>query len=468
MKKTISITLALLMLLSCLFALPVGAVEGGDIADMLYDEASINASKNALSNFKVENLPESFNCEIRDLPAWTDDNPNNDVNLLGMDLDYLYNNDGEFIWSFFDVFGTDENGMKVVKITVDDISLAVTNLNIYLQRVFYSLYGGIGLYTAENAASIANLIGGIFIPGFEKLSADEFTVAFNNKVPTTNEFYNAISNLSGLAEIITYNWVGKPVEYFKPVIDALGGEYTEFYTEYYSDGVRLGAKMIEAVINKINTVGPVEFILDLLNVYAASYDVVYRAPTLDLFAYKINTFQSVIPVSELNTFNGLLKLICCNCDLSDTEGCLVNPYGTVDHFCPIEFPLARYNRAADTTEKIIYLYYYLNLCGAHRGNKAVAENWKASIDKNASLAEADKTKIKAVIDGFFLGNFDETIDKAIVPLYKENVSTATDSIFDRFRNTIMNYLKKIADFFDYLRKLFSGEIIYGQGNSPFN
>lgn len=468
MKKIISVTLSLLMLLSCFTAVSVSALEAGDIADMVYDEASISASKAALSNFKIDNLPENFNCEIRDLPAWTDDNPDNDVDLLGMDLDYLYNNEGEFIWSFFDVFKTDENGLRVLKITVDDISLAVTNLNIYLQRVFYSLYGGIGLYTPENAAGIANLIGGILRPSFKKLSADDFRVAFNNKIPTSNEFYNSISKLSGLGEIITYNWISKPVEYYRPVIDALGGKYVEFFEEYYSDGLKLGAKIIEAAVSKINAVGPIEFIMDLLNVYAASYDVVYRAPTLDLFTYKMSTFQSVIPVSELLSFDGLLKLIFCNCELTDLKGCFAEPYGQTEHFCPIEFPLARYNRAGDATEKIIYLYYYLNLCGAHRGNKAVVDNWKKAIDNNAGISETDKTRIKSFIDGIFLGKFDETIDNTIVPLYKENISTATDSLIGRFKNMIMNFLKKIADYFDYLRKLFNGEIIYGQGNSPFN
>ena len=32
----------------------------------------------------------------------------------------------------------------------------------------------------------------------------------------------------------------------------------------------------------------------------------------------------------------------------------------------------------------------------------------------------------------------------------------------------IDMLVKIADYFDYLRRLFSGELDYGQGNSPFN
>lgn len=477
MKKTISLVLTLIMVFSCFSVLTVNALDAGDIANAIYNDETISASKAALSNFKIENLPDNFNCEIRKLPAWTDSDPDNDVNLLGMDLDYLYNCKGSFVWGFFDVYGVDENGVSVMKITTDDIALAVNNLNIYLQRVLYSIYGGIGVFTAENAADITNLIGHILRPGFVSLSEDDFKIIFGNKTPTSNDFYKAISEKSGLAELISYNWIGKETSYYQPVIDALGGNYVEFYSEYYSDGVKLGSKIIEGAIGKITTVGPIEYLLDLITVYCSSYDLVYRNPTLDLFSLKKDAFQSEIPASKLNSFNGLLRLIFCDCDPLGTDGngttvktgCFVDETASVDHFCPLEFPVERFNSAADSTERIIYLYYYFNLCGAYRGNKEVINGLNEKIRSSDKLNDTDKARIVAVIDGFFLGKFVEsTIDDAIVPLYKENISTATDSIFERFRNTVMGFLKKIADYFDYLRKLFNGDFIYGDGNSPFN
>lgn len=485
MKKIISLILSVFMVLSCFCVFTVGALDANDIADTIYSEESVNASKTALGNLKIKNLPDNFTCNIRDLESWTDGNPDNDVDLLGMDLDFLYNGKGAYVWGFLDVFLTDANGEKilvdgnpVLKISADDVSLAVTNLNIYLQRMFYNKYGTLELYTVENAISITNFIGGMLNPGFSKLNPANFKDLFNNKVPTSNEFYNTISTLSGLDKIITYNWIGKGNNYIQPVINALCGSYVEFYPDYYTDAVKLGAKIIEGAVNKINTVGPIEYVIDLLDLYTRSYEISLRNPTLDLFALKKDLFQSEIPENEINSFNGLLKLVFCNCNPNNNymdaagnivkTGCFSAVPQDVDHFCPVEFPVARYSKASDSTEKFLYLYYYANLCGRYRGNADLIYMWKVYVDSDSKLAADDKVKIKAIIDGLFLGDIDSMIENAIVPLYKGNISTATDSLGDRLRNTFMSFLKKIADYFDYLRKLFSGEIIYGQGNSPFN
>lgn len=475
MKKLISLTLSMLMLFSCFSVLTAGALDAGDIADAVYSEESIAASKAALSNFKVKNLPDNFNCDIRELPSWTDNDPDNDVSLIGMDLDYLYNCEGSFIWSFFDVFAKDENGntitvdgSPVLKITTDDLELAFANVNVYLQKVFYGIYGGLNLHTVENAVNISNFIGRIIRPDYVELDADNFKDLFGNKVPTSNEFYNTVSTLSGLSEVIEYNWIVRDYRFYKPVIDALGGTYTEFYEDYYNDPVKLGAKMIEGAINKICTVGPIEFVLDFLSYYCANYNNVYREPTLALLRFKTDIYNSVIPTEEINSFNGLLQLLLCDCDpLNTTIGICFNG-AKVNHFVPVEFPIDRFTRAADSVEKMIYLFYYLNLCGRFGNNREVVNNWKAKINASSRLSAADKTRVGYLLDGFILGDFDKAVDNVIIPIYKENVTTAPDSLFDRFRNTMMGFLKKIADYFDYLRKLFSGEIKYGQGNSPFN
>lgn len=462
MKKIISLTLSLLMLFSCFSVLTAGALDAGDIADTLYTEESVAASATALMNLEIKKLPENYDCDIRSLPAW------NEVSLLGMDLDYLYNGKGSFTWGFLDVFTTDAAGNKVMKITLDDVKDAFSNLNTYLIRVVYNYCGGIDFYTVENAIAISNFIGELLYPDFVKRDADNFKDLFNNTVPTTNDFYRTIASISGLSEIIEYNWLPKGKNFYKPLIDVLGGTYVDFYEDYYADGVKLGAKVIEGVISKLTTAGPIEFIVDILkSLSSSSYALVYRDPTLALFKLKKDLYHSVIPSDVMNSLDGLLKLIFCDCDPVKKTGCYSSANNPT-HFCPVEFPVSRFASAADNTEATLYLYYYLNLCGAYKDNAVVINGWKDAINASPSLSKTDKDRIGYIFDGFFLGGVDKMINNVVVPLYKENISTSTDTIFQRFKNTMMNFLKKIADYFDYLRKIFTGELEYGQGNSPFN
>lgn len=474
MKKILSVFLATIMIFSCFSVLPASAEEGG-LGDVLYSEETVLAAESALKNFVVKNLPERFDGDLEDfkaLPEWEK------ISLMGITPEFLYSSKGSLVWGQLDVFLTDANGKIIydkngnttLKINKSDISLAMINLNIYLQRVFYNLYGGLNLYTVENAVKLANSIGKMFNHAFEELSVANLTGLFGNETPSANEFFEAVSKLSGFDKIVEINWVSKGRSFCEPLVTVLGGEYVNFYSDYYNDGLKLSSKLLEAIVGKFLTVGPIQFILDVLEVFASpAYEYTYREPTLALFTKKIGAFSnSGIPEDELRSFNGLLKLIFCDCDPINKTGCFSVNVEDVDHFCPFEFPIARYNSAADVEENYIYLYYYLNICGVYRGNTAYFKNIQKSIDKNIKLSRADKDKLIAIIDGFFLGNFSNTVDSVIIPLYKENVETVTDSIFDRFRNAVMVLLKRIADYFEYLRKIFSGELDYGQGNSPFN
>lgn len=464
MKKTLSLLLSLVMLLSCFSVLPVSAAESGGLADMIYTEESISASAAALRHFKVNNLPANIESleELKNSADWSR------VNLMGMGLDFLYSAGGSLLWSELDIYKK-ENGqlvygpdkLPVKLISKDDISLAFTNLGIYLQRVFYNKYGGLNMYSVENAVAMANMIGNIFYPDFVDLDVANYKDYFTNEVPSANEFFRGVTTLSGLDRLINQNWVTRGKSFSEPVVTMLGGNYITFLDEYYKDGLILGSKILEAMVKKIISVGPVDFIYDLINVFSStSYQVTYRTPVLALFTHKIAAFGGKMTDEVLNSFDGLLQLIFCDSECYSGASSL--------RFCPFDFPEGRYNSTTDKDEKLIYLYYYFNLCGRYKNNSVYFENLKITLKADASLRGADKTKLAALIDGFFLGNFDEAIDKAIVPLYKENITTATTSIFDRLKNALMTFMKKIADYFDYLRRLFSGELDYGQGNSPFN
>lgn len=484
MKKIISLFLALTMLFSCATAFNVSAIEAGDIADMIYTEESVAASAAALSHFVVEGLPVQFSGSLEEFKKsehW------DDINLMGITLDFLYNSIDPLIWAKLDVFQKDENGKKVTGpdgypialITADDVSLMFTNISLYLQNMFYKKYGGLNLYTVENAVSLANVIGNVFYPDFKNLNVNDYKGYFSNETPSTNEFFRAVTRLSGLDVILNQNWVPKHKVYCEDVVNALGGGYMDFFDEYYEDGLILGSKILESMYTKMISVGPVDLILDILEAFASpAYELVYREPTLALFSLKISRLGDNISLNRLYSFDGLLHLIFCDCDPvavdSDgknyvPEGCYSKTDDSADHFVPFDFPLRRYSTTESKDEKMIYLYYYLNLCGRYKNNTSYITSVQNAILGSDKYDEGDKTKIIALLDGFILGKFDEeTIEKAIVPLYKESITTSYDSIFDRMKNAFMVFLKKIADYFDYLRKLFNGEIQYGQGNSPFN
>lgn len=474
MKKTLSLVLALIMTLSCFSVLTVSA-EDGDISDMLYTEESIGASQSALKNFTVNNLPERFDYsleELKETDIW------DNVNLMGISLDFLYSGTGLIDWSKLDVFVTvngekvyGPDGLPIRKITSDDISLAMTNINIYLQRIFYDAYGGLGLYTIENAINMANFIGKALRSDFVELNVDNYRNYFGNEVPSANEFFKGVTKLSGLDVIIDHNWLTptRGQSFCEPLANLLGGGYITFLNEYFTDGLVLGSKILEGMVKKILSVGPVDYIYDIVNVFTTSaYALTYRTPVLALFSQKIAKVSAHYTVEELNSFTGLLKLIFCDCNPLALEGCYAPVAEDVDHFCPFDFPVERFSSITDKDEKMIYAYYYLNLCGRYRGNSDYFKGVQNKISANFNLSEDDKSKLNALIDGFFLGNFSVAVDLAIVPLYKENIDTAPDSIFDRLKNTLMIFIKKIADYLDYLRKVFTGELDYGQGNSPFN
>jgi len=475
MKKTLSIFLAFIMLISCFSVLSVSA-ETGDLSDVLYSEESIATSNSALKKFTVNNLPAQFDFKFEERDDGANAKVWKDVDLLGIDLDFLYSGDSTLIWSELDVYQKDANGNiiydlnknPIVAISRDDISLAFTNINIYLQRVVYKQYGGLKLYNVNNAVALANLIGKALKPDFKTLDVNNYKNYFTNEIPSANEFFDAVTTLSGLGEIVSQNWIPRGRNFSEPVVKLLGGDYINFVSEYYTDGHRLASKTLEAMVSKILTVGPVDFAYELLNAFTSdSYALAYREPILALFSFKIAGLSEYITESKLNSFDGLLHLILCTCDPIAGEGCYADS-SDVSHFCAFDFPVARFRNTTDKDEKLMYLYYYLNLSGRYKNNGNYIRGLKNSISRNVSLSSEDQIKLSALVDGFLLGDFESAIDNAIIPLYKENISTAGDSLFDRFRNAFMVFMKKIADFFDYLRKIFSGELQYGQGNSPFN
>lgn len=475
MKKILAVFLSVIMLFSCVSVSYVSAAD-----DEGYTAEEIAAASSSISYFKVKGMPSGFDCDIEGLKTLENGKYWNEINLLGMDLDFLYNRTDPVVWTTLDVYKTDADGKimydasgrPIELITIGDISLNLSSINAYLKNLFYSKYGGLKLYTVEKAIGLANIIGNIFYRDFEELDPNNFSKLFGNETPNAKEFFEAVVELSKLDVLIQANWSSRGKAYCESVVTSLTGNYVNIFTEDYADGNTLGAKMLQGLFERLDIDGPAKTLIDLIRRFAGSYESVYREPILALFTHKLEKITLVESVEKYETFSGLIELIFCNCDpfaANDADrGCFASSAENriVDHFCPLDFPTRRI-LASDDDTILMFLFYYLNLCGQHRGNAAYINNLKTKIDKSKDFNSDEKGKLKSILDGYFLNNFQSTSDTLVTPYLADCLKPSTDSLFDRIKNGLMVFLKKIADYFDYLRKLFSGEIDYGQGNSPF-
>lgn len=470
MKKVLSIILSILILFGSVSVVAFAAED-----DESYTEEEVNEASDAMNYFYVKGLPERFDCNIEGLKTYADGKYWNEINLLGMNLEFLYSADQPLLWSYRDIYKTDENGAfvydeagnRIELITRGDIALVLSSVNAYLKRLFYNTYGGLNLYTSENAVKLANALGNIFYRDFVELKVENFDEIFGNEIPNSNEFFEAVATLSKMDVLVQANWCSRGRAFCEPVVNLFGGTYSNVSADHYKDGKKLAAKFLEGFFAKMNIFGPVRTILDVVKAYCSSYELAYREPTLALFTHKTEKILNFETIEEYQTFSGLIKLMFCNCDPIVGEGCFASSVEDVEHFCPLEFPTQRIAVASDDDEIFMYLFYYFNLCGKHRNNAAYIEKLRGAIDASDDISDADKVKVKSILDGYFCNNIKSTTVDLVEPYLSERINEPSTGLFNRLKNSIMVLMKKIADYIDYLRKLISGDIDYGSGNSPF-
>ncbi len=152
MKKTISLILVAVMLISSFFCFNVSAEEGSALDGILSDITNMENFENAIINSTSGfEFPEEGDMEVDQMIS----EGMIAGEMLGISVDFLYNSKSDLMW-------------KDVSVSKDDIALASANLNTYLKRVLYNKYGGFNLYTMKNnaasvyATKIANFLGNMF------------------------------------------------------------------------------------------------------------------------------------------------------------------------------------------------------------------------------------------------------------------------------------------------------------------
>jgi len=420
MKKTLSLILAAVMLISSFFCFNASAEEGSALDGILSDITNMenfeNAVINSTSGFE---FPEEGDMEVDQMIS----EGMIAGEMLGISVDFLYNSKTDLMW-------------KDVSVSKDDIALASANLNTYLKRALYNKYGGFNLYTMKNnaasvyATKIANFLGNMFYPDFE-----EVTIQFNGtETISEDEFYGEIVKKSGFGDILQYNWCNQGRFDFRPMIETWGLSTDKVLKSEYYDGFRLGKKLVAAVINKFLSEGPISAFMNILNVYSKSYMLYLYDATLALFSAKIAA--GVINPEDIQTLDGLMNLIVNNNNPDDIEKLQF-----------VVMPSDRFRIAKDTSELFLYFIVYSNINCRYKNNTNVVEEYKQSVNDN---------KIDMIIDVLLMGDLSKLVTQ-LGSLFQENLQQTPNDLLTRIANTISKFIKMIADYFDNLFAIIMGE-----------
>ncbi len=463
MKKMLSIILVLSMILSC--AVPAfaatsdAATEGGfsfSLTDLVANEDSINAFKDAINNYNPENMPVPDSADINEL---LNSGALDNCNMMGISIDFLYNSTKEFAWGSLyeldkngNIIFYDENGVQVpqseggqpkLAVSKGDLSLANANLNMYLRRIVNKLYAGVDLYTAENATKLTNIIGGLFYPDYN----NQVITFSGTQSISEDDFYKTVVEKSGLGALIQTNWCDTvPAINFKPFLTLFGLSLSDVLDSEYKNGYILAEKLLKATVQKFISGGPINYILDFVWAFSRAYTSALYEPTKALFTLKINA--GYIDYEEMKTFDGLINLIANNNNPNDT---------TKLQF--IDTPTRRFGMAKDTNELFLYLLVYFNLNCRYKNNTEVVRQFNGTV-QNLPLGQDYKNNLINIVNNLLSGRIDNLVD-VLGELYVKNVEDVPGDIWKSIKVTLAKFFQQIADFFDNWFKILTGQKDFG-------
>ena len=473
MKKLISILLTLSMLVSFACFTQASAVDavnqGGFNLGVLDGEQELG---NALENFNPDSITASSNDvfallekgafdSVDTLFTWSAENSNFDSEVDYV-VDFFYNSKAELAWGNQVL---DENGASIK----GDVALTSANINAHLKRILNNKYGGQNLYLKNSnpsvkdaddyASAIATFIYNLINPTggeYKKISI----VFPGTETVSEDTFYGTIVEKSGLDDVLQYNWCNQSKINFKPVLYVIGIDFDDILDSEYLDGFRLGKKIVRYVIEKFLNAGPINYFLDLAWAYSRAYNASLYEPTMALLNMKIadrlsNTDKEAMTVEDLQTLTGLVNLIFNNFDSTDTSKLQF-----------MTLPVRRIGMAKDTTEVFLVLLTYLNL------NSRVGNNAQLLKNKSALTAIFGSDTVGAAFyDSVFLAEYKtndgnpSTIEGFIdsyTAMYQDAIDHAPRDIIESVKRTLQKILKFIADYFDNLFKILTGEKQFGQ------
>jgi len=432
MKKIISIILVMIMLAGC-FTFAVSA-EGSELDDIINNAANMENFQNSVIGGGV-GFDYSAVEEYYDIDRMIADGKIGGE-MLGISLDYLYNSKEPLYW-------------KDVAVSKNDLTLAAGNINAYLMRIVKERYGNFELYSMEigehgvpkasyYATTIANFLGNLFYPNFV-----DVTITFEGtKYVEEDAFYAAIVRQSGFGELLQNNWCNQGDVDFRPFIETWGLSNGDVLASEYKSGYRLGKKLVAAVIEKFIDEGPVNAFMNILKVYTRSYSTYLYDATAALFNLKLSSGDVSLP--ELASLHELFNIV-----FNDND-----PNAT-DKLQFVQMPTNRFSMAKDNTELFLYVIIYANINARFGNNTAVIDSYKAKINASTLTAE-EKSNVNAIIDALLKGDVTDLVNK-LTDLVMYNINETPNDWFTALKNSLAAFFKRIADYFDNMIKLLTGE-----------
>lgn len=459
MKKALSLLLACLIAFSSL-----------SFASFAEDESLIDKVtgtvdfEDMLSDFDSTSsiVPNKYLGDTVDIEQLIKDGEIDDVNLFGLDVNFLYNSNLPLIW-------------PTLTVSKSDLTMVKSNLNVYLARLYESKFGeqgSIKLFTAENANTLINLIGHLLNPNFVDVTLKGDTYS------TDIDFYTAVANYSGLRDIIDLYWCNDYSLNYRPFLYTLGFDFDDdemLGESKIRNADRVSRTLVRSILKRINQQGPLNYILTVVSNMAKTYSAYMYEPLRALFTLQINS--GAISEDELKTLKGLFNLVINHNDEFDTEKLqMITPPS-------YRFALATTfdgsSQSTDTTEMFLYMLAYLNLVGQYRVNRTgyfpkddgeggyvvdddgnvlmeertvTIDNAKAIINiKNSvmssSFEDIDKIRLNSIVDSLFCGDFSELLS-LMNDISKENISSELESGGNIIYTILANIIKAFTDFLD--------------------
>ncbi len=476
MKKVLSLLLAVVMIFSCF---------GGVVNAAYFEKEGTVVDEQGISQPGLVYNPYEYKNEVyASGDEYIESLINDNVEVLGVSVDYLYNNRGSiFFWDRVTAYTEKEED----DIGKADISVAIGNVNMYLSRIFKALYSDFRLYSNKSAIKLINLLGNLFNPSFPNLKSDYEVFTHDDYLYTDSKtglsytddetFFTKVADLSGLSALIQKNWIeNESNTSYRNVISLFNLHENSLLPSEYYRGDRIACVILETIFTKVYAEGPITYFVEILQRLSKAYLTHYYESIVDLFAMKISAGYT--SEEELKSLTGLFNL-------------MFNDNGNVKdgnprlYFAPL--PEARLTLAADETEYYLYLMIYLNI-NAHytqrnedgrvgdngaffseliesiRTNPDLVNNRQ---DPGGNVVASDKDRLIKLVNYFFdlNGAHIEQLfaDDLVAGLTTENLNNKFEEYKDNIKEALERLLKRIADWFEMWMKIFNGEIDFGEG-----
>lgn len=432
MKKLLCVLLAVMMLASSV-AVTGASAAGGYV--------TVNPVKDSFSSY------DEFASE------------NEGKEIYGFTYDFLYENTKYVDWDQLDLHYELE-GVSI-PFSAEKLESVMDAVSYYAKRISINYFGGEKIFTEEYSLAVSNFLGKLLYPDFEELtSASAFK---NGTTPDEDTFYRGIVEDSKIWELVDRNWIKTGIN-FRDFLYAFGADVAHITESDFLKPKAVSKALVKGMVSTFIAYGPIDFAFRVLETFSKSYSSTLFESTTALFSLKIAACQ------DIRNADGQISVD----KLERVDGFLTYALDGITEYEFFDFPVDRMAYSTEKCEKYLWLLMYFAINYRYKNNASVVDGLAAKLNKfliekgRYSVAGYSYDEITAVsanaskiIDVILKGNVSDDAMSFINGLSSENMDALTTDIFTQFKNWLANLMKKIADYFDYIFKIFSGERNYG-------